>query len=177
MTDNQPDTPEQPSGKPLKHWVTMFIAEYATNGENGLQAYLTVKPSVTPETAKVEASKLLTQPNVRSALQREYDRVSATSVATRENLITKANTIHAMAIDAKKLGNALQSIDLMAKMNGVYQDTTDKGHGYMQLIKSISVTVNNNTVNVTKPVDKCEVIDVESSNNSELGESVEKKHA
>ncbi len=165
----------------LKHWVTAFIAEYAKNGGNGTQAYLTVRPKNNPNSAGVEASKLLSQPMVQSALDKEYARGGASRLAATDTLLVEAEEVRLLALKDKKLGNAIQSIDLKAKLNGVYQDTSDKGHGYLNLIKSISVTVNNNTVNVgtntPKPVDKCEVIDVEASVNSELSESVEKKHA
>ena len=158
----------------LKHWVAQFVAEYAKNGNNGTQAYLTVRPKNNPNSAGVEASKLLSQPMVQSALDKEYALVGASRLATSEVLTVEAEEVRLLALESKHYGNALQSIDLKAKINGVYQDTTDKGRGYMDLIKSISITVNNNTVNVVKPVDNSEVIDVDSSNISELGG---KKHA
>lgn len=53
----------------------MFIIEYVNNGFNGTQAYLKATPTVTPETAKVEASRLLTNVNVKTALKDYLDEV------------------------------------------------------------------------------------------------------
>jgi hypothetical protein len=67
----------------LKPAVERFCWEFVLRGENGARAYRTVKPTVKESTARVEASKLLTKPDVnqritqiRAELRRRY-RVTA----------------------------------------------------------------------------------------------------
>ena len=127
----------------LKHWQSLFIAEYLKNGFNGTQAYLTIKPQNTLLTAQVESCKLLKTPKVKSLLQRERALVDATSLATREVLIVEAHEAREMAKATKNVGGMNQSTELKGKLSGVFQQDSDTGKGYMNLIKSISVTINN----------------------------------
>jgi hypothetical protein len=48
----------------LKPWLERFCWEFVFRGDNGARAYKAVKPSVKDSTARVEASKLLTNPDV-----------------------------------------------------------------------------------------------------------------
>ncbi len=48
----------------LEPWKERFCWEYVENGGVGYKAYLVAKPKVQDNTARVEASKLLTSPNV-----------------------------------------------------------------------------------------------------------------
>lgn len=53
----------------------MFIIEYINNDFNGTQAYLKVTPSVTPESAAVESSRLLRNVNIKQAIKDYLDEV------------------------------------------------------------------------------------------------------
>lgn len=48
----------------LEPWKERFCWEYVENGGVGYKAYLVAKPKVQDNTARVEASKLLTSPNI-----------------------------------------------------------------------------------------------------------------
>jgi hypothetical protein len=48
----------------LKPWLERFCWEYVFRGDNGARAYKAVKPTVKDSTTRVEASKLLTNPDV-----------------------------------------------------------------------------------------------------------------
>lgn len=52
----------------LKPWLERFCWEYVFRGDNGTRAYRAVKPRVKASTARVEASKLLTNPDIVSRI-------------------------------------------------------------------------------------------------------------
>jgi phage terminase small subunit len=53
----------------------LFAKEYVINFSNGMVAYKKVYPKVKDSTAKVQASKLLTKPNVQTWIKEEYERI------------------------------------------------------------------------------------------------------
>ena len=52
----------------LKPWQERFCWEYVFRGDNGYRAYKAVKPKSKDTTARVEASKLLTNPDIRQRI-------------------------------------------------------------------------------------------------------------
>lgn len=79
----------------LKPVAERFCWEYVLRGDNGMRAYLKVKPGVKESTARVEASKLLTNPDVslrigqiREELRRRY-RVTAEDVIEHHGRVLK----------------------------------------------------------------------------------------
>lgn len=130
----------------LKHWHSLFIAELLRNGHNATQAYLTVRPDVTHDTARAEGSTTLALPTVKSALDKEVRKQDALSLATRETLITEAEEIRNEALKTKKLGNALQAVELKGKVAGVFAHARDDTEGYTRLMQRI--TIKASTVNI-----------------------------
>ena len=53
-----------------KIMIKKFASEYIKNGENGKRAYMTIKPNAKPNSAQVEASRLLSKPIVKEEIAR-----------------------------------------------------------------------------------------------------------
>jgi len=71
----------------------IFPAKYIENGLNGTKAYQSIRPHSPSDSAKVEASRILTKPNVQQALQELLSEnkltVNETMKIHRRNLIQK----------------------------------------------------------------------------------------
>lgn len=63
----------------LTDWERQFVDVYVSNGKkNATRAYMAAKPRVTYKTARVEAHKTLTRPNIQAAINElaEYTRTA-----------------------------------------------------------------------------------------------------
>lgn len=71
----------------------LFVEEYLNNGLNGTQAYLTVYKSVKKEeTARVNASRLLTNANVKALLEEKQAKTIKKLEITREDILRRLNS-------------------------------------------------------------------------------------
>lgn len=71
----------------------MFVEEYLNNGLNGTKAYLSVYKNVTKEeTARVNASRLLTNANVKALLEEKQAKTIKKLEITREDIVSRLNT-------------------------------------------------------------------------------------
>ena len=91
-----------------------FIDEYLINGMNGTQAYHKVYPDVTDETAKVNASKLLTNANVIEYLESERKLIRERSRMSKDDKLGLLESI--MAAENKNL--TIKAIEVHNKMTG-----------------------------------------------------------
>jgi phage terminase small subunit len=121
--------------KKLKHTEEMFIAEYIKNGGNGKEAYMTVRPKASKETAKVNACRMLKRPGVQRALQDVRGERLEEAIASQEYLIHEAHEIGQEARQDKSYGAALKGVELKAKLNHVFEDS--KESDLMQWYQSI----------------------------------------
>lgn len=121
-----------------------IIKEYLSNGFKGPLAYLTVRPNVTAATARVNASKLLTQPHIQAEIQRIQDSDYADAVASREYLIKEAHDIGELAKSQDKLNTALSAVEAKGRLNKVYDKDNVPMDGYTNLIQTL-VQVNVST--------------------------------
>jgi len=71
----------------LEPWKEQFCWEYVENGGVGYKAYLVAKPDVKDSTARVEASKLLTCPNIEARIAAIRKELRRRYVVTAEDLI------------------------------------------------------------------------------------------
>lgn len=71
----------------LPAWQERFCWEYVENGDVGYKAYLVAKPRVQENTARVEASKLLTSPNILARIAAIRKELRARYAVTAEDLI------------------------------------------------------------------------------------------
>lgn len=71
----------------LDPWQERFCWEYVENGGVGYKAYLVAKPNVKETTARVEASKLLTLPNIETRIQAIRKELRSRYAVTADDLI------------------------------------------------------------------------------------------
>lgn len=81
--------------KKLPIWWETFITEYFRNGQNGTRAYMVARPGVKEKTAKVEAHRVLTNPNFLVALEK------ARATAAEEILMPRLEWFKLLADIAK----------------------------------------------------------------------------
>ena len=131
-----------------------FCEEYVNNGKNGTQAYLTAYKSCKKEsTAKVNASRLLTNANVMDYVKELQEKLKTKAIMTAEermiwlSKVVKGDIKH---ICYDNNGNAyeneayisdkMKAIDIMNKMDGEYT-TNIKGNislSYEEALKKVS---------------------------------------
>lgn len=70
----------------IEKWKRI-IDVYFTNGFNGTQAYLKVEPHVKEATARVEFSKLLTNPNIQEYLQQKHKEAKKLSGIEHKHIV------------------------------------------------------------------------------------------
>lgn len=89
-------------GKKAKAKAIEFVEEYLKNGRNGTRAYMKVYPDITnPETAKVAASRLLTNVHVSSYLEEREEEIRAKYRLTTDDVMRSLS--QAMHFDPAKL--------------------------------------------------------------------------
>ena len=90
-----------------------FADEYLKNGMNGTQAYLSVYKSVTKEsTAKVCASKLLTNVNLKAYIDSKIEKAKLSNQLDFEWLVGKFKTVAESLIVSKKDEDGNEHIEI-----------------------------------------------------------------
>lgn len=64
-----------------------FCQEYVKNGKNGSRAYLTVYRTKNEDTARVNASRLLTNTNIKARINELMDKIEDRTLVTPERII------------------------------------------------------------------------------------------
>lgn len=83
--------PHEQAGLPLGQF--MFAEEWLANGYNGTQAYLKTHPGITENTARVEAARVLTYPDVRKHLAARLEEVLGPLDMTAKECVTRVSAI------------------------------------------------------------------------------------
>jgi len=109
-----------------------FADIYLSNGCNGTQAYLQAYPTVKKEdTARVNASKLLTNANIQEYIKAEQEKTSQKLEITRESVLEDLKRIQATT-ESTNPNASLKSLEMMCKLLGLYepikQDVTSNGN-------------------------------------------------
>lgn len=60
-----------------------FVEEYINNGNNALEAYKTINPTVTHGSAGELGSRMLKRPEVKEAIEKRRNEIAAIGLATR----------------------------------------------------------------------------------------------
>ena len=123
------DLPAKPSTLPKTHRNNrltlkqhLFIDAYLTHGKNGRQAYLSLHPNSQPESADVNASKLLRIDKVREEIIR---RVRYEQGITREQIESDLLLVRDMAIAKDDPQLLDQNAMNRAKLGGYLIDRKD----------------------------------------------------
>lgn len=105
-----------------KHFCDCYLA----NGNNGTKAYMDVYPSIKKEeSARVNASKLLTNANVIAYLKAEQEKTSQKLEITRESILNDLKRIQANT-ESTNPQAALKSVELQIKILGLNAPTEQK---------------------------------------------------
>ena len=131
-------------------------SEYISNGFNGTQAYLAVRPDVKEESAASSATRLLKEVSVQNAIAAQLDKGKEDSIASKDYLTKEAHEIGKEARKDKSYGAALTAVDLKAKLNQVYKEDSERGM-YANAMANILLQVNQQ-ININK--EKERAIDV-----------------
>ena len=97
----------------------VFCQEYVKNGMNGTKAYMKAYSDVSEETARVNASRLLTNANVKKyieELQNKKEDKAIMSIQDRKKWLTDLIS----SKKEKSISNKLKALEILNKMDGVY---------------------------------------------------------
>lgn len=119
-----------------------FAQEYVKNGNNGTRAYMKAYPDCTYETAKANASDLLTNTNVREYIESLQEKIEDKAIMTaKERMewltkVVKGEVTHTSfgsngeAYENEAyISDKLKSIDIMNKMDGNYVNKVEGNIG------------------------------------------------
>ena len=97
-----------------------FVQFYLSNGQNATQAAL--KAGYSEKSARVTGCKLLTNPNVREAVQAGRQELAASSTISRDWLVDQVRTALTTAQSAEQGQIVVRSAELLARMHGWIDD-------------------------------------------------------
>ena len=124
----------------------LFVKNYVANFAVGYKAYLAVRPTAKYSTARVEASKLLTKPNIKQAIEEEYAIVYA-GIQTELEKSKTYKMIHAIGdsdisdiIDLKEGTLTVKDFDEIPpearqSIQSIVMDEKDMDNGHSKNIK------------------------------------------
>ena len=100
-----------------------FVDHYARNGGNGAQAYRDAGYAVNgPTVARTEAVRLLSNPNVTSAITRQLATIQDRATVDHDRLVGYALAVYHGAIADREWGNANQAVVTLGRLTGLLQD-------------------------------------------------------
>lgn len=104
-----------------------FADEYLANGMNATQAYMKVYKTKSEEVARKNASRLMTNADIKEYLESKRNKVSNKLEITAERQLAELNkilelamqNIHGKHSDQFDLGNAIRALEAQNKMLGL----------------------------------------------------------
>ena len=110
--------------KDLNNKQKIFCREYVKNGSNGTQAYMKAYPDASEETARINASKLLTNTNIQNYIKELQDKAESKEIMTT---IQKKEFLSNMILNDEKANRTdkLRALDILNKMDGEYVTRID----------------------------------------------------
>jgi len=105
--------------KELNNKQKIFCREYVKNGSNGTAAYMKAYSKCTEETARRNASKLLTNTDIQNYIKELQDKAESKDIMTT---IQKKEFLTKMILKDKKANRSdkLKALDILNKMDGEY---------------------------------------------------------
>ena len=105
-----------------------FANEYVANGGNASAAYRhAYNTHAAPHTIAVEASRLLTDPDVALRVSALREAVSAHSSLTAADVASQLQEIARVAVEKKRYGDSIRALKLMGDMKGLFRPTPQTG--------------------------------------------------
>ena len=98
-----------------------FANEYVANGGNASAAYRhAYNTHAAPHTIAVEASRLLTDPDVALRVSALREAVSVHSSLTASDVASQLREIYLIAMEKKRYGAAIRCLELQGRMIGAF---------------------------------------------------------
>lgn len=112
----------------LKNEWMIFGQEYVKNGNNGTKAYMIAYPNCTEETARRNASTLLTKTDVQEYIKELQDKIEDKSImSAKDRMIFLTNVVNGIMEGQEKVcgSDRLKALDILNKMSGEYVIKTE----------------------------------------------------
>ena len=105
--------------KVLNNNQKIFCMEYVKNGSNGTKAYMKAYSNCTEETARRNASKLLTNTDIQDYIRELQNKTESKNIM---NTIQKKEFLTKMILDdpGANRNDRLKALDILNKMDGEY---------------------------------------------------------
>ena len=138
--------PILPSG--LSPLELSFVNAYLKSNFNGSKAYQAIKPDVTPDSARWQASQIIARPHVAIYLEEEIARRDKSTQLTDRNYLASRTIAMVDAAEAKKeYSTAIKGIDVIGKLHRLYDRDAPDMDGYSAILNQLNVV----QVNVSTP--------------------------
>ena len=105
----------------------VFCREYIKNGNNGTRAYMIAYPDSSEESARRQASRLLTNVDIQKYIEQLQSKTEDKAIMSiQERMQWLTNLINSKR--EKSVSNKLKALEILNKMDGVYtQNVSIKG--------------------------------------------------
>ncbi len=105
----------------------MFIEEWLTNGYNQSKAYRTIHPEVNANSANVESSKLMKNPNIQAFIQERKKQIRENTNIEIGYIVQEIYNVIANAKSQARQDNhcILKALDQLSKLGGLYVQKTE----------------------------------------------------
>jgi len=105
----------------------VFCREYVKNGQNGTKAYMIAYPDGSEESARRQASRLLTNVDIQKYIQQLQSKTEDKAIMSIQDRM-KWLTDLVNSKKEKSISNKLKALEILNKMDGVYtQNVAIKG--------------------------------------------------
>ena len=105
----------------------VFCREYVKNGRNGTKAYMIAYPDSSEESARRQASRLLTNVDIQKYIQQLQSKTEDKAIMSIQDRM-KWLTDLIISKKEKRVSNKLKALEILNKMDGVYtQNVAIKG--------------------------------------------------
>lgn len=133
-----------------------YIKAYLSNGGNCTDAFLTIRPHVKRDTARIEGSRMKRRPHVSAALQEHNSTqlavVQDKAILSKNDLLGHTKWGIEAAREDRELGSLFKGIDTAAKLTGSYSQEEDDESKYVQFMQKITVNLTINSQETSKNV-------------------------
>ncbi len=97
----------------------VFCREYIKNGNNGTRAYMIAYPDSSEESARRQASRLLTNVDIQKYIEQLQSKTEDKAIMSiQERMQWLTNLINSKR--EKSVSNKLKALEILNKMDGVY---------------------------------------------------------
>ena len=105
----------------------VFCREYVKNGNNGTKAYMIAYPDSSEDSARRQASRLLTNVDIQKYIEQLQSKTEDKAIMSiQERMQWLTNLINSKR--EKSVSNKLKALEILNKMDGVYtQNVSIKG--------------------------------------------------